>query len=354
MKPYSCVSTQPGDQLWELWCSIPALIDPQHHHEWATKPQPDDGKFWKGLILYQDSLPIGRLGLYRPVDFSLDGQACGMVGHYACVNNPRGASYLLGAATQMFHELGWNRWIGPMDGSTWDAYRFRLENRPITCLGEQQHPTYFANHFQQAGCEVMAEYVTSKSYEFPCDPNWRETQARFERRGIRFRTMDMDRYEEELRGVFPLCKAGFRNNYVYTDISESHFLSKYLPLRKFLKAEWIFLAEDEGELVGLMFAYPNLPHIHPKSVVAKTVVRAPGRKYAGIGRVLANLLHHHMQETAMEELVHAFMILDGNGQALSHRYFGELYQRYHLYGFGFPQSTPKRASFPTLESLMHG
>ena len=100
---------------------------------------------------------------------------------------------------------------------------------------------------------------------------------------------------EELRRVHALSLLSFRENFLYSPISEADFLAQYSGVRSFMKPELTVLAEKDGELIGYFFTLPDL--LRPKhgkpvdTVILKTMAVHPDHGGIGLGSVLMARAH---------------------------------------------------------------
>ena len=66
-------------------------------------------------------------------------------------------------------KLNYGFLIGPMNGSTWDNYRFSLHNNFNNFLLEPYHPVYYNQQFLSAGFKPIAHYSSRMNTDFFCD-----------------------------------------------------------------------------------------------------------------------------------------------------------------------------------------
>src|SRR5690606_26370384 len=106
------------------------------------------------------------------------------------------------------------------------------------------------------------------------------------RDGIIVRPIDIGNYEADLKKLYPFLHESFRQNLLYTPITESSFLAKYAPLKAVLKPEFVQIAEHGGRVVGVSLGVDNLSDPTHPSLVIKTLARSPERLCRGLGLVL--------------------------------------------------------------------
>jgi predicted N-acetyltransferase YhbS len=96
----------------------------------------------------------------------------------------------------------------------------------------------------------------------------------------------------------------------------------------------VLLAEHEGRPVGYLFAIPNyleaLRGQPIRTVIGKTLSVLPGRRYGGLGVVLAGILHERSQALGYTRRIHALQHEATRSRNMSD-FFGEVMRRYTLY-----------------------
>lgn len=266
----------------------------------------------------------------------------GLVGHYAAATADAGRAVLDRACRRLADE-GCTCAIGPMDGATWYPYRFVTDrgDRPPFVL-EPWHPPSYPEHFRDAGFEPLARYVsavgadrdTLQSTSVPARPPLNE---------VHVRTLDLDRFEAELRRLHPLVTTSFADNFLYTPLPEADFVALYRPYRSILEPEFVRLLEQEQadgtRLVGVAFMVPDVvqskttssPSLGAQSkttqaersetvdtAVLKTLAVHPDLAGQGLGRWLTEHVHQAAAQAGYRQVLHALMHEDNISRRLGH------------------------------------
>ena len=140
---------------------------------------PDD--HW---VVERQGVAVARASLWWRHVPVLPGETVGLVGHYAAADAEAGATVLRHVTAELASH-GCSRAIGPIDGSTWHAYRL------VTARGteppyflEPDTPDDWPGHFTAAGFDVLAEYTSSLVPSIPpSSPAMAEVAARLKRQG---------------------------------------------------------------------------------------------------------------------------------------------------------------------------
>jgi len=271
----------------------------------------------------------------------------GLVGHYA-VADARTGQAVLDRACRRLADAGCTCVIGPMDGSTWNPYRFVTDRgaRPPFVL-EPWHPPDYPEHFRDAGFEPLARYVSSVGADADTLRNGSVSDSP-PRSDVHVRTLDLDRFEEELRRLHGLVTASFADNFLYTSLSQAGFVALYRPYRAFIDSECVRLLEQEQgggtRLVGVAFMVPDVLQSKTTSslplraqaergepvdtAVLKTLAVHPDLMGQGLGRWLTEHVHAVARQRGYRRVLHALMHEDNVSRRLGH---GEVLRRYTLF-----------------------
>ena len=277
-----------------------------------------------------------RCSLWWTATPELPGRWCGLIGHYAA-HDASAARRLLDHACAELAARGCTLAVGPMDGSTWRRYRAIVERgeEPLFFL-EPDNPPDWPEHFLGAGFESLATYFSAVTDDLAIDDR-RESavEERLVGRGLRIRALDPSRSDDELRRIHRLSTASFRENFLYTPIGEEDFLALYRPVLSHVPPDLVMLAEQEDELVGFVFGYPDLNQARRgatlDTVVLKTLARAPGRQWAGLGRVLVARYDRRVAESGFRRMIHALMHESNVSRNMSTRRRARTFRRYALF-----------------------
>lgn len=277
---------------------------------------------------------LGKATLYLNPHLRFRDEAAVCVGNYECTDNEYVALDLLNKVADAAKQEGARWLIGPMNGSTWESYRFSVDNSHPNFLLEPYHPIHYNAQFLKAGFEVIGNYISSLDTQIPFDqPEVMVLEQKFLSMGVRIRPIDMSRFEAELTQLYPLISDSFSHNFLYTPIEWPQFLDKYTQAAGFIRPEYVLLAEDAtGHTIGFIFAYEDLLNPANRHLVVKTVARKLERQWAGLGYVLANQLIRNIQGKGFKGVIHAFMHENASSKGLSQNFAGEVYKRYALYG----------------------
>jgi len=305
------------------------------------EPQPPGSDFWPPadtvLACVEAGTPVASAALWLGGGLEWEGERAGFVGSYRCEEGREdAAALLLTACARAAADAGLRWLLGPVDGSTWDRYRWiveRGEEPPFP--GEPWHPDAWRAQFERAGFRACAAYRSTLCTDLAQrDPRLDRVRARLGALGIAIRPLDPSRFEEELAGIHALSRISFRDNLLYQDIPLEPFLDRYRPWRSKLDPALVRIARREGKVVGFVFGYPASPA--PGTAVLKTLAVDPERRLAGLGAVLLEEFHAEALRLGCTRVIHALMHESNRSINLSERY-GHLIRRYALYALALPR-----------------
>ncbi len=320
------------------FCSAAGL--PPVSPETLARQRPD------GLLLLAGATdrPGGRAALWWHDTPPLEGQRLGLIGHYFAADAAAAAALLQAACAQLAAQ-GCTLAVGPMDGNTWQRYRL------VTARGseppfflEPDNPDDWPAHFTDHGFTELAHYHSSLNTDLDrADPRMAEVTRRVAAAGITLRPLRLDRFEEELHHIHALSLLAFRNNFLYTPISLEDFLAQYSPVRRHVRPELALLAEQDGRLIGYLFALPDLLKSQRcqalDTVILKTVAVQPEHGGLGLGGLLVARVQEVARRLGFRRAIHALMHeTNRSGRISSHT--ATIFRRYALFARPLGQDRP--------------
>lgn len=151
--------------FYEVGARLRAHYNAPYHRFWkdsqniaAIAAHPD---YEAAFFVIDDAFKSGRAGVYKHKD---QDYAC--AGWYECCNKLRISKSLLYWVKKWAINIGVREVIGPINGSTWNNYRFNLTaNHPVH-VSEPFQPLYYIDQWEDMGFE-KAEIYRSNHSAFP-------------------------------------------------------------------------------------------------------------------------------------------------------------------------------------------
>ena len=258
------------------------------------------GKFISEISVWKNSLPIH------------EGNQPAAIGHFHATDQQAGST-VLGSACAHLRAEGATLVVGPINANTWNPYRLVTESngRPPFLL-EPANPDFYVNAWKASGFTTFAEYQsTIMPPQTEPDPRLFKVEERLHSLGVRIRNIRLDDFEAELRHLYQVSCISFRNNLLFTPISESGFKESYLPFKDKIRPELVWLAEKGENCVGYIFCIPDYLQTTGgtpvNTAIAKTLAILPNREYAGLGLLLTQRLHSLAASAGYCHVIHALM-----------------------------------------------
>jgi GNAT superfamily N-acetyltransferase len=319
--------TRPEDQA--RFCDLPGPSAPTPAV--LARQRPD--ALW--LLADGSSSAAGRCSLWWNQVPPLEGQRLGLIGHYAVTDGDASGPLLQQACAELTRH-GCTLAVGPMDGNTWQRYRFLSERgpEPIFFL-EPDNPDDWPGHFTAQGFTPLAEYYSALNTDLTHqDPRIPEIARRIETEGITLRPLRLDQFEEELRRVYDLSLLSFRQNFLYTPIGEGDFVAQYQGIRPYVRSDLVLIAELRGEPIGYVFAIPDLLQAKRgrpiDTVIVKTLAVHPDHGGAGLGGLLVARCQEAAARLGYTRAIHALMHETNKSRRIS-SHTARIMRRYTLY-----------------------
>lgn len=324
----------PGDEVAALVNAILTTIYGPEQRKLQPIWKPNEAHHLNTLILFLEEEPIGMARCYLNRGIVYQGSVPLLVGHFECLDHEAGAEKLFQAVNAVALENQCRHIIGPMNGSTWDAYRLMLNVDNPLFFTEPYHPLYYNSLFTNNGFQVISRYASQITF---CrdynEPELTDLKNQLIRAGIGIRPMRKETFRDELSRIYPLCMESFRHNFLYAPIDKGEFLARYLPLADVLQPDLALVAEDRsGTPVAFMLCLPDLLHVPKTQLIIKTIARHPLLPVKGLITVMGDQIYRQAAARGYETIMHAFMHETNRSNQVSIRFGGKLYREYALYG----------------------
>jgi len=248
-----------------------------------------------------------------------------ILGNYECVDNADVSKELFKEIEKIAIAKGKNLLLGPMNGNTWQAYRFSLLQKK-SFLMEQTHQSYYPVQWQASGFDVFAEYHTNiETLSKDTEPS----QDFFSTKGLQVRPFDKEHSERDFKLIYNLSMQSFKYNLFFAPIAWDDFLDLYRGYLSLIDEELIDLVFEGEELVGYLFAIENA--FQTDQVIVKTLARKLDRKYAGMGRALRKRVEAKSVAKGYTTMLHAYIHSKNYSNVLSRKVGSMLYQKHVLF-----------------------
>lgn len=282
-------------------------------------------------FILQHNTVVGKFCIYINPKMKWKQQDTVSFGSFECVNDQAVAAFLFRELKKKASKFNRPVLVGPIEGSTWQSYRVVSTNHQ-PYLFDVKQPIYYRELVENNGFKMVANYHSKIDYDLNIDQDWFNCyNNKFNSMGIKIRPISQVNFEKDLKSIHELSHLAFANNLLFTPISLSTFLGKYLAIKNLIKPEFTLMAFNKmNQLIGYSFAMPNLLS-KTNSLVLKTLARHPDVKYTGLGRYLGLKTVLNAKTYGIENVIHAFMIDENPSVRLSEKNTQNIYANYQLF-----------------------
>ena len=295
--------------------------------------EPDEKDLTACVVVLRDGTPVGRCAFYFSTADPGDGARTAMIGSYECINDPEVAGAVFDEVRSLARKYRIARLIGPMEGNTWNSYRFSDTNDRPRFYMEPYHHAYYPEQWRKEGFVPLARYVSRIDRDLVVD----QLAIRFKDedlavQGISVRPLNKAYLIQELALIGQFSIEAFKENFLYTPITVEEFVMKYHRLGQLLVPRLVLLAVDKKDtLLGFILGIPDMFSHDRTGLIVKSAAR---RKDApsGLGTHLLRKLEQSAVELGFTSAIHAFMHEDNASARRSAITFGaDPYGSYTLF-----------------------
>lgn len=270
------------------------------------------------LCLISAKSPEG-IGRVAAVHYS--NQDEGIIGWYECDDNQELNDVLLKTALQFLTEKGCRKVIGPINGSTWNNYRFNKTAEKPLLPGEPYQPLYYITLWEKFGFKERGTYQSNLAPNDLFEPmtmdEGRELAQQF--------NLNVDFYPknpsaEFLDKMYDFYHACFESNPLFKPITKEKYNRLSEKFAQILNAEHSLLVCDrENNPIAVTLTYEDVYHelykagkikddLHAtKRLLIKTIATHPDWQGKQIGTLMINLVHNLANESGYEQIYHLLM-----------------------------------------------
>lgn len=275
-----------------------------------------------------------RAAVWTNPELVHEGTVPGLIGSFESEDDLAAARTVLAAAEAEIAAAGIRRVIGPLNGTTWAAYRIALaENAPCLFPLEPMNPPYYAALWEACGYGKLADYSSSS---FPLEPglfaDLGEEAERLKSRGIAVADFRPESAAEDLEAIYSLSLEGFSRNFVYAPFPRADFLAKYQPIAARMRPHDAAIARDaSGRAVAFAFGFPNAYAAPGEEYVIKSAAVLDGMRGLGLGGHLVRRLAANACADGFRIAYHALMHEANVSNHFGRRVCARTCRRYRLY-----------------------
>jgi len=328
------IKTFPGEPNFDLFDTLPTKLYPENSPRFQLGFDPVDVYLSGCYVLKINGDTVGRFALYENPFLFFKGEKAASIGSYECIEDIEVATEVLDYAVELSREKGYKYLIGPMEGATWNNYRFTDDFKEGPFFMEPYHKSYYPEQFQNNGFEVIAQYFSNLDDKlYYDDREINQMQDQFTEAGLTIRNLHLNELKSELTRIAAFCNTAFADNFLFTPISLDAFLNKYMNLKDYFDPTLFLIVEnDQNDIVGLFFPIKDFNDETGKRFILKTMARSKALPLSGMVRFLGQKTIKKAIEYGFSEVIHAFILKTNVSVEISGKFMGKPYKTYSLYG----------------------
>ena len=225
------------------------------------------------FIAERDGEPVGRIT--AQIDERWDehqGGRDGMFGFFETVDDREVAAALTGAAEEWLRERGRERVLGPMDFTTNDELGILIEGfdlRPV--ILQNWHPPFYKEHLEAIGYGKAMDLLMwhlalgeLKEGDMFAPEIHAAAENALREEGVEIRNIDKRRLPEEMRRFDEVYNEAWADNWGFVPPTEAEIEFHAKLLKQVIDERWAFVAEKEGETVGVALTLPDVNQVLAK------------------------------------------------------------------------------------------
>ena len=290
----------------------------------------EHGKLQAFVAEDQGGRIVGRVaGIVNGMHLKKYDDQTGFFGFFECIEDYDIAEQLLDTASGWLKEQGLTRVRGPVNPSMNDISGLLVggfHRKPSIMM--PYNPAYYEEFLEKYGFQrAMTMWAYYIHYKYARTEKLKRGVKILERRnpGIKLRTIDMSRFEEDARAIVDVYNDAWSNNWGHVPMTDAELAHLAKDLKQILDPNIIYILEDEGEPIAFSITLPNinqaLEHVKDGRLLPTGLFQLLLRaKFGGIhdGRTLLMGVRKAYQGKGLDAMLNLATIENGP----KHGYFG--------------------------------
>lgn len=227
----------------------------------------DVNPFWRRaerrlFVAFRGDRPVGRVAaIENRAHNEFHSDRVGFFGFFECLDDPEAARVLLDAAGAWLKARGLDSARGPVSPSMGEECGVVVDGlgRPPVIL-TAYNPPYYAALLESCGLRKAKDlYAWWLGSDAPVAERVERIIERVRRRtGVKVRTLDPRRFEEELKLVQEIYNEAWERNWGFVPMTEEEVVYTAGKLKPILDPRFVLFAEVEGKAVAMAVSLPDV------------------------------------------------------------------------------------------------
>jgi GNAT superfamily N-acetyltransferase len=222
-------------------------------------------------IAWRGSTAVGRIAAIYDEDFNQHhGHRWGIFGFFECDNDQEAASALVEAARGWLEERGYDRMVGPFDGTMNDEAGVLIEGFERKPMVKQPwHHPYYQDLIEGAGLSKAIDlYMWTLQVDKRSDVApmiWQVAEQAEKEHGIRLRHMRKKDLDREVHIFVDVYNAAWKDNWGFTPMRVDDFRHTAKDMKPLLSEDWLMVCEKGDEVVAAALTVPDFNQAFEKA-----------------------------------------------------------------------------------------
>jgi GNAT superfamily N-acetyltransferase len=246
-----------GNQYWVP----PLLMDRRKLLDKKKNPfyQHSKAEFF---LAYANGEIVGRIGaIVNDNHIKEHNENIGFFGFFECINDQNVANALFDTAKKWLKEKGVSAARGPANPSVNDEYGLLIEgfDKPPVVL-MPYNPPYYATLIENAGFKKVKDLYAYYLHQTTVYSDKLERVAEIvkNREGMCFRSLNMKKFDEELKIIEKLYNEAWQYNWGAVKMTEYEFKALAADLKPIVVPELVLIAEVNKQPIGFALSLPDI------------------------------------------------------------------------------------------------
>jgi len=222
-----------------------------------------DVRLW---IAYKNGMPVGRIS--AQIDELVEPQHGVKTGHYGffdCIDDQDVANALFDTACSWLKENGMIEVIGPFSLSINEETGMLVEgfDTPPRLLMGHARPYYekLVHNYGLSSVKDTWAYTLDISDTILPPAIQKLVDRAVDKGQVKFRPINMDKYEEELKIILDIFNDAWIENWKYIPFTEAELDHAVKELKMIIREDFTYIAEIDGVPQAMMVTLPNINEI---------------------------------------------------------------------------------------------
>ncbi|QJD97812.1 hypothetical protein HH214_18980 [Mucilaginibacter robiniae] len=219
------------------------------------------------FLAYNDNKIAGRIAAILNNNHNKYNEANdGFFGFFDCINDADVAKLLFETATQWLKQKGLTNMIGPMNFSTNETTGLLIEgfdSPPVVMM--TYNASYYPALLEKAGLHKKVDLIAwrfgAEGYDDRSMKLLDKLQERLKRNNIVIRKINMKNYKQEADKIAEVYNSAWEKNTLFVPMTKAEFDYLAKDLKMLVDPDFCIIAEQEGKVVGVGLAVPDLNQV---------------------------------------------------------------------------------------------